>query len=103
MTFQETVEIKRTKEKPWMTSETLYLMGERRKSKANKGEFKRLNKAVQRKSKEAIDDFLAAQCEEIEVQKTKFGSFHMDIKIKKWLDVTGSRQLVVLSKIQMGV
>ena len=58
-------------------------MEERRKSKGNKDEYRTLNKAVQRKIKEAKEEYLAAQCEEIEGLEKKFDSFHMHKKIKE--------------------
>ena len=74
---------KRTKKKQWMTSEILDLMEERRNSKGNKDEYRTINKVVQKKIKEAKEEYLAAQCEEIEELEKKYDSFHMHKKIKE--------------------
>jgi len=49
---------KTTKKKSWITSEILDLMEERRKSKNNKDEYKTLHKTIQRKIKEAKEEYL---------------------------------------------
>lgn len=73
---------KRTKKKAWMTAEIINLTDERRKNKQNLHEYKRLNKTVQKKIKEAKEEYLAEQCTEIELLEKKFDLFNMHKKIK---------------------
>lgn len=81
---------KRTKKKPWITSEILDLMEERRRSKGNKDEYRTLHKAVRRRIRAAKEQYLVGQCEEIEALEKKFDNFHMHKKIK---EVTGCNKV----------
>lgn len=74
---------KRTKTKPWITTEILDLMEKRRKNKGQVDIYKTLHKAVQRKVKEAKENYLAAQCMEIENLEKKFDCFNMHKNIKE--------------------
>lgn len=96
---------KRTKKKPWITSEILDIMEERRRSKGNKDEYRTLHKAVRRRIRAAKEQYLVGQCEEIEALEKKFDNFHMHKKIK---EVTGCNKVRAAynaynSRMQMGV
>ena len=79
--------IKRKEDKRWMNTEILQLMEERRKAKANEQKYKELDRQVKKRCNEAKENWINAQCQEIEAN-ANIDSKTMHQKIR---DVTGRK------------
>ncbi|XP_039278804.1 craniofacial development protein 2-like [Nilaparvata lugens] len=88
------------KKKAWMTSEILDLMEERRKSKGKEKEYRELQKRIQKRIREAKEEYLTLQCEEIEVLEKNFDSFHVHKKVK---EMAGCHFEKAFDKVRHGV
>uniref|UniRef100_A0A8D8Z356 Craniofacial development protein 2 n=1 Tax=Cacopsylla melanoneura TaxID=428564 RepID=A0A8D8Z356_9HEMI len=74
------------KRKPWMTEEILELMEERRLNKGKAEEYRRIQKNIRRKIREAKDKEHKEKCDEIEFHQSRFDSFNVHRKVR---EVTG--------------
>lgn len=79
------------KHKVWMTEEILELMNERRLSKTKDvNKYEILDKEIQRKIKEAKEQWLSDQCEEVEELERKYDFFNMHKKVK---EISGTHRI----------
>uniref|UniRef100_A0A8D8R7S7 Craniofacial development protein 2 n=3 Tax=Cacopsylla melanoneura TaxID=428564 RepID=A0A8D8R7S7_9HEMI len=65
------------KKKSWMTEEILNLMEERRINKGNESEYRRIQKIIRGKIREAKDKEMTMKCEEIEFFQSKYDEFNV--------------------------
>jgi len=77
-------EAKKDRKHEWMTDEILQIMDERRKQKGvDEKEYKRLHVKIKRKIREAKNEWLRKQCEEIEHLQAIHDDFNLHKKFKE--------------------
>uniref|UniRef100_A0A8D8SJV6 Craniofacial development protein 2 n=1 Tax=Cacopsylla melanoneura TaxID=428564 RepID=A0A8D8SJV6_9HEMI len=87
----------KTKKKPWMTTEILDLMEERRVNKGNHQEYKRLQVVIRRKIREAKENEKKEQCAQIEYYQNKHDDFNVHRKVR---EITGSYRKANTGKLE---
>ncbi|XP_044750612.1 uncharacterized protein LOC123310952 [Coccinella septempunctata] len=80
---------KNNKKQEWITEEIIDLMVERRINKTNPTEYKKYNKIIRRKCREAKEKWMSAKCQEIEQLQERYDHFNVHKKIK---EMTGKRR-----------
>jgi hypothetical protein len=86
-----------TKNKGWMTQDILDLMEQRRKMKNYPDKYKEINKHIKKRIKEAKEEWIKEQCEEMETYEKKYDAFNMHKKVK---EITGSIKKCQIGKLK---
>lgn len=84
------------KKKSWMTEEILNLMEQRRKQKQHPDKYKKIQKNIRKKIREAKENELKEQCEEIEFYQSRYDDFNVHRKVR---EATGRFRKKVCGKL----
>lgn len=68
--------------KTWMTKEIIALISQRRTLKNKPKEYKKIQRVIQKRIREAKELWLVEQCKEIETYEMKHDSFNVHKKVK---------------------
>lgn len=92
------------KRKPWMTTEILELMEERRQHKArDENKYREIHRNIRKKIREAKESWLSERCKEIEDLDKKYDSFHVHKKIREMTGIGNNRTSNILKDDQGNV
>lgn len=84
------------KHKPWMTDDIMDLVEERRKQKNNTESYKKINKEIQTRIREAKQKEIDEKCREIEILQSRFDDFNVHKKVR---EITGKIKKKVVGKL----
>lgn len=71
------------KKKAWMTKDIHELMEDRRLAKGNKSQYRRIQKIIRNKIREAKEKEMIEKCEEIEYLQSKHDDFNIYKKVRE--------------------